>query len=68
MLRVQGGIGNLSLVVERELFGQAPLNELHAEQSARDLEDRLRRLAETMLPLQDRAHRMLVRSLSCIKT
>ena len=29
MLRVQGWIGNLCLVVERELFGQAPLNELH---------------------------------------
>ena len=29
MLRVQGWIGSLCLTVERELFGQAPLNEIH---------------------------------------
>jgi hypothetical protein len=66
MLRVQGWIGNLSLVVERELFGQAPLDEIHGRQTADDLEDQFRRLAETMLPLQDRAHRMLSRSLSSL--
>ncbi len=68
MLRVQGWIGNLSLVVERELFGQAPLNEIHAGTTASDLEARFRRLAETMLPLQERAHRMLSRSLSAVQT
>lgn len=64
MLRVQGWIGNLSLVVERGLFGQAPLTEIHAEQTAKDLEEHLRRLSETMLPLQDRAHKMMARSLA----
>jgi hypothetical protein len=29
MLRVQGWIGSLCLTVERELFGQAPLSEIH---------------------------------------
>jgi hypothetical protein len=41
-LRMQGWIGNLCLVVERELFGQAPLNELHGhavgEQLTQELE------------------------------
>lgn len=64
MLRVQGWIGNLSLAVERELFGQAPLNEIHGPQIAEKIEEHLRRLAETMLPLQDRAHKMMVRSLA----
>ena len=29
LLRVQGWIGDLCLVVERELFGQEPLNQFH---------------------------------------
>ena len=35
MVRVQGWIGNLSLVVERELFGQAPLSAFHGEETAK---------------------------------
>lgn len=52
----------MSLVVERELFGQAPLKEFHTDQTAKDLEEHIRRLADVMLPLQDRAHKMLVRT------
>jgi hypothetical protein len=37
MLRVQGWIGNLCLVVERDLFGQAPLNELHGHTVGKQL-------------------------------
>lgn len=66
MLRVQGWIGNLSLVVERGLFGQAPLNEVYAEQTAKDLEKRLRHLSETILPLQDRAHKMMTKSIAVL--
>ena len=65
-IRVQGWIGNLSLVFEREVFGQEPLNEIHGPQVGDRLEDQLRRLAEVMLPIQDRAHRMMMRSLSAI--
>jgi hypothetical protein len=65
-IRVQGWIGNLSLVFERELFGQEPLNEIHGPQVGDRLEEQLRRLAEVMMPLQDRAHRMMMRSLSAI--
>jgi hypothetical protein len=65
-IRVQGWIGNLSLVTERELFGQEPLNEIHGPQVGDRLEEQLQRLGETILPLQDRAHRMMMRSLSAI--
>ena len=64
LLRVQGWIGNAALVFEGELFGPAPLNEIHGADVGDRLRDQLERLAEVMLPLQDRCHRMLVRSLS----
>ncbi len=63
LLRTQRWIGNLSLVVERELFGQEPLNEIHGDKVGDRLEEQLRRLAEVLLPLQDRAGRMMTRSL-----
>ena len=66
LLRVQGWIGNIALVVERQLFGKEPLNEIHGSQVGDMLEEQLRRLAEVMMPLQDRAHRMMMRSLSAI--
>ncbi len=65
-IRVQGWIGNLSLVFERELFGKEPLNEFHGAEVGDKLEEQLRRLAEVILPLQDRAHRMMMRSLAAI--
>ncbi len=65
-IRVQGWIGNLSLVFERELFGQEPLNQIHGPQVGDMLEEQLQRLGETILPLQDRAHRQMMRSLSAI--
>ena len=63
MLRVQGWIGNLNLVVERDAFGQEPLNYYHGDTVGNRLEEQLRRLAEVMLPLQERSHRMMMRSL-----
>ncbi len=67
MLRVQAWIGNLSLVVERELFGQAPLNELHGLDAGKRLTEHLSRLAETMLPLLDRSSRMMLKALDGIR-
>ena len=67
MIRVQGWIGNLSLVFERELFGQAPLNEFHGEETAKRITELLSRLAETMMPLLERSNRMMVRSLSSLR-
>lgn len=63
-LRVQGWIGNLALVFEGELFGREPLNEIHGTTVGGRLRDQIERLAEVMMPLQDRAHRILVRSLT----
>jgi hypothetical protein len=39
MLRVQGWIGNICLTVERELFGQVPLNNLQGEKAAESLKE-----------------------------
>jgi len=63
MLRVQGWIGNLSLTVERQLFGQEPLNEIHGPRVGDQLEQQIGRLAEVILPLQERAAQMMARSL-----
>jgi len=66
LLRVQGWIGDLCLVVERELFGQEPLNQYHGPTVGAKLEEKLRRLEEHML-LLERCHRMMVRSVSHLK-
>jgi hypothetical protein len=67
MMRTQGWIGNLSLVVERGLFGQAaPQDNIHGPEKVEEIEKNLGRLAETMLPLQDRAHKMMARSLAAV--
>jgi hypothetical protein len=61
LLRVQGWIGSLCLTVERELFGQAPLNEIHGATVGKELEKQLRQLEENIL-LLERCHRMMARS------
>jgi hypothetical protein len=64
MLRVQGWIGNLCLVVERELFGQAPLNKLHGHTVGKQLTNEIVRLEEVLMPLLERCHRMMARSIA----
>ena len=64
MLRVQGWIGNLCLVVERELYGQAPLNELHGHTVGKQLTNEIVRLEEVLMPLLERCHRMMARSIA----
>ena len=64
LLRVQGWIGNLALAFEREAFGQTSLNEIHGPTVGEQLREQLERLSEVILPLQDRAHRMMIRSLA----
>ena len=61
MLRVQGWIDNLCLVVERELFGQEPLNQYHGHTVGKKLTEEIRRLEEDM-PLLERSHRMMAKS------
>ena len=62
-LRVQGWIGNSSLVFEGELFGRDPLYRVHGKIIVDELRGQIERLAEVMIPLQDRCHRMMIRSL-----
>ena len=64
MLRTQGLNGNLSLAVERELFGEDGLSQLHGEIAAARIEEKVRRLADVLLPLQERASKMMLRSLA----
>jgi len=59
MLRVQGWIGSLCLVIERELFGQAPLNELHGHTVGKQLTNEIARLEEVLMPLLERCHRIM---------
>lgn len=70
-LRVQGWIGNLSLWIEHELFGQAApavkLRRQHGPIEGLAVEESLKRLGEVLLPLLDRANRMMVRNLKAIK-
>jgi hypothetical protein len=70
-LRVQGWIGNLALHIEHELFGQsAPSVKLKAQHGPVEglaVEERLKRLGEQLLPLLDRANRMMVRNLKTVK-
>lgn len=62
MLRVQGWVGNLCLVVERELFGQEPLNQIHGPGVGKRMTEELNRLEHTFMPLLERCHRMIARS------
>ncbi len=64
MLRTQRWIGNLCLVVERELFGQAPLNEIHGPTVGDSLEKQIARLEHQLMPLADRCQRMMARCLA----
>jgi hypothetical protein len=66
-LRIQGWVGNLSLVVERGLFGQAPQDDIHGPKKVEEINNHLRRLDETMLSLQDRYHKMMTRSLAAVR-
>ncbi len=66
-IRVQGWTGNLCLVIERELFGQDPLHLVDGRFDGTTIEDRLRRFSEQLLPLQDRANRIMVRNLKALE-
>ena len=67
MVRTQHWIGNLSLGVESELFGQAPLHQVHGPTVGARVRAELSELGEVMLPLQDRVQKMMVRSLDRLR-
>jgi hypothetical protein len=63
VLRIQGWIGSLCLVMERELFGQEPVSELSGATVGERIEREMLQFEQSLMPLLDRAQRMLVRSL-----
>lgn len=71
-LRAQGWIGNLALLIEHEFFGQESLtvkSRLEGGRGADSLkvEEAVRRMVEQLIPLLDRANRMVIRNLKAIK-
>jgi hypothetical protein len=71
-LRVQGWIGDLALHIEHQFFGQDALAENGQRPGRRpgrrfSVEEDVRRLSEQLMPLLDRANRMLIRNLKAIK-
>ena len=65
-LRGQEWIGNLSLVVERELFGQEPLDLAYGNADGTKIEETIDKIGNQLLALQDRASRMMLRNLKAL--
>ncbi len=63
LLRVQGWIGSTAFVVQRELFGQEPLESIHGYGESMIIERRVEQLEQVLMPLLDRAQRMMIRAL-----
>jgi hypothetical protein len=68
LLRVQGWIGSLCLTVERELFGQAPLDQLQGPTIGARITEQIARLEEVLMPLLERCHRMMLRSFAHLES
>ncbi len=69
-LRIQQWIGDLAVSIEHEFFAQdsptARFEAQHGRGTGLVVEERLARLAEELLPLQERANRMVVRNLKAL--
>jgi hypothetical protein len=69
-LRIQQWIGNLALATEREFFGEegpsARFERRYERVEGLVVERQLERMGEELLPLQERANRMLLRNLKAL--
>ena len=69
-LRLQQWIGDLAIDIEREFFGgDAPsvrFDGRYGKATGLVVEERLKRLGEQLLPLQERANRMMLRNLKAL--
>jgi hypothetical protein len=68
LLRIQGWIGSTACIVQRELFGQEPLESSHGYGEALKIEKCVEQLEQTLIPLLDRAQRMMIRALDRLDT
>ena len=68
MLRLQAWIDSICLTVERALFGQESLQEIHGEKVADKLEEQLRKLENDLMPLLHRSQKMLHAALAKLET
>ena len=68
MLRIQEWIDSICLTVERALFGQEPLQEIHGEKVGDKLEEQLRKLENDLMPLLHRSQKMLHAALAKLET
>ena len=70
-LRVQGWMGDLALQIEHECFGQeGPTPKLQRNWGVVEglaVENTLRRLAEQLIPLFERANQQLIRTLKALR-
>jgi hypothetical protein len=71
-LRIQGWIGDLSLVIEQELFGEDSLRVKLRQQYGMQfdgfaVEEALRRLKKELIPLFERTNQQLVRNLQSLQ-
>jgi len=72
VLRIQGWIGDLALVVEQELFAEdalkVKLRQQYGEQfDGFAVEEALRRLREQLLPVFERVNRQLLQNLQALQ-
>src|SRR5437879_12170727 len=68
VFRVQGWIGDLATIIEGEFFGRdAPVSRFGSKRQELLVEEHVRRLGEQLLPLLDRASRMMLRNLKALK-
>jgi hypothetical protein len=71
LLRFNGWIGNVALLIEHEFFAQESPSATFARRNGRSrassdglrVEDQVQRVGEQLLPLMDRAQRMFIRAL-----
>lgn len=70
-LRLQGWAGNFEALVEHEAFGAegpaAKFGRRHGRVEGLQVEDRLQRLGEELLPLLERANRLVIRNLKALR-
>ena len=76
LLRVNGWVGNLAAMIESEFFGMAGLQAAFKESNGHQLgrvkglriTEHVERIGERLVPLMDRSHKMMVRSLNALQT